>query len=45
LIYGTGLLYPKPDSNLKIELENRKRAFNKEHFAEDELVNTFLPLF
>lgn len=29
---------------MKIELENRKRAFNRELFTEDELVNTFSSL-
>lgn len=30
---------------MRVELDNRTRAFNKELFSEDELTNTFSPLF
>lgn len=44
-MYGTGLLYPKSESTLEIELNNRIRAHEKVHFSEEELTNTFIPLF
>ena len=30
---------------MRVELWNRQRAFNKDYFSEDELINTFSPLF
>jgi serine/threonine protein kinase len=45
ILFNKGVIYEKEDSNLQLEIEQRKRSFKLEHFTEEEILNTFLPLF
>lgn len=45
ILFNKGVLYEKEQSDLKQEIEQRSRCFRKEYFHEEEIVNTFLPLF
>lgn len=42
--FNRGVLYPKEDSDLQLEIQQRRRSFRMEHFSEEEIANTFLPL-
>jgi tRNA A-37 threonylcarbamoyl transferase component Bud32 len=45
VIFNQGVLYEKEQSTLKQEIAQRNRSFKKEYFSEEEIVNTFVPLF
>jgi hypothetical protein len=44
-LFNGGVLYPKEDSDLSLEIQQRRRSFKGEHFSEEEIANTFIPLF
>lgn len=44
-LFNGGVLYPKEDSDISLEIQQRRRSFKGEHFLEEEITNTFIPLF